>query len=326
MLKKLMVSAAVVAAWVVAPAAHAQETWQPSATLKMVVPFPPGGPTDALARRLAEGVSKELEQTVIVENRGGAGGNIGAEYVANARPDGTTILFGTSGPLAINYSLYSKQNYHPQTSFEPIIRIGHLPNVLVVRKDLPVSNVAELVAYEKKNPESLVYASSGNGASSHLAGILFNRMSGTSIRHIPYRGTGPALTDLLGGQVDMTFTDIMMVLPHIKSGAVKPIGIATKERSDALADLASISEQGLDGYDVSVFFGLVAPKGTPEAAITAWNEAVRKVLTYEEIEQTLKAQGIVLAEDQSPEGLARFIQSDLEKWGKVIKEENIVLD
>lgn len=288
--------------------------------------FPSRGPTDALARRLAEGVSKELEQTVIVENRGGAGGNIGAEYVANARPDGTTILFGTSGPLAINYSLYSKQNYHPQTSFEPIIRIGHLPNVLVVRKDLPVSNVAELVAYEKKNPESLVYASSGNGASSHLAGILFNRMSGTSIRHIPYRGTGPALTDLLGGQVDMTFTDIMMVLPHIKSGAVKPIGIATKERSDALADLASISEQGLDGYDVSVFFGLVAPKGTPEAAITAWNEAVRKVLTYEEIEQTLKAQGIVLAEDQSPEGLARFIQSDLEKWGKVIKEENIVLD
>lgn len=326
MFKKLLIAAVAITALTAGHVVKADQQWKPSGALKMVVPFPPGGPTDALARRLADGVSKELGQTVIVENRGGAGGNIGAEYVANARPDGTTILFGTSGPLAINYSLYSKQTYHPQNSFEPIIRLGHLPNILVVRNDLPVSNVAELIEYDKQHPDTLVYASSGNGASSHLAGILFNRMSGTTIRHIPYRGTGPALTDLLGGQVDMTFTDIMMVLPHIKSGAVKPIGVATKDRSDALAELPTIAEQGLKGYDVSVFFGLVAPKNTPALAIKAWNEAVRRVLTYDEIEQTLKAQGIVLAEDQSPEGLANFISSDLKKWSKVIKEENIVLD
>lgn len=306
--------------------AQASEKWVPSSTLKMVVPFPPGGPTDALARRLAEGLTKELGETVIVENKAGAGGNIGAEYVANSAADGNTILFGTSGPLAINTSLYAKQNYHPQTSFDPIIRLGHLPNVLVVRNDLPVSNVQELIEYDKKNPGELVYASSGNGASSHLAGVLFNNMSGTSILHVPYRGTGPALIDLLGGQVSMTFTDIMMVLPHIKSGKLKPIGIATKDRSSVLPDLASISEQGLDGYDVSVFFGLVAPKGTPENAITAWNEAMRAVLKYPEVEETLKIQGIVLAEDQSPEGLAEFIRLDLDKWGHVIKEENIVLD
>lgn len=326
MFKKLLLSAVVLATVGLTGPAAAEEAWKPSGTVKMIVPFPPGGPTDALARRLAEGVSKELDQTVIVENRGGAGGNIGAEYVANAKPDGNTILFGTSGPLAINYSLYTRQKYHPETSFEPIIRLGHLPNVLVVSKDLPVNSVEELIEYDKQNPDQLVYASSGNGASSHLAGILFNRMSGTSIRHIPYRGTGPALTDLLGGQVHMTFTDIMMVLPHIKNGIVKPIGIATKDRSEALPDLASISEQGLEGYDVSVFFGLVAPKGTSPEAIKTWNKAVRNVLTYPEIEETLKLQGIVLAEDQTPEGLAEFIRADLEKWGQVIKEENIVLD
>lgn len=326
MFKRLAVAVMACSVFALGNLAQATEKWEPSSTLKMVVPFPPGGPTDALARRLAEGLTKELGKTVIVENKGGAGGNIGAEYVANATPDGNTILFGTSGPLAINTSLYTKQNYHPQTSFDPIIRLGHLPNVLVVRNDLPVSSVQEIIEYDKENPGELVYASSGNGASSHLAGVLFNNMSGTSILHVPYRGTGPALVDLLGGQVSMTFTDIMMVLPHIQSGKLKPIGIATKDRSSVLPDLPSISEQGLDGYDVSVFFGLVAPKGTPENAITAWNKAMQAVLKYPEVEKTLKTQGIVLAEDQTPEGLAEFIQLDLDKWDKVIKEENIVLD
>jgi tripartite-type tricarboxylate transporter receptor subunit TctC len=169
----------------------------PSRPVTLVVPFPPGGPTDALARRLAEKLKTPLGQTVIVENRAGAGGNIGSEYVAAAKPDGYTILFGTSGPLAINVSLYKNQGYNPETSFAPIIRIGHLPNILVVNPSVPANNAQELIAYARKNPDKLSYASSGNGASSHLAGILFNQMAGTQVMHIPYKGTGPALNDLL---------------------------------------------------------------------------------------------------------------------------------
>ena len=187
----------------------------PSRPVTLVVPFPPGGPTDALARRLAEKLKQPLGQTVIVENRAGAGGNIGSEYVAAAKPDGYTLLFGTSGPLAINVSLYKNQGYNPETSFAPIIRIGHLPNILVVNPSIPANNAQELIAYAKKNPDKLSYASSGNGASSHLAGILFNQMAGTRIMHIPYKGTGPALNDLLGGQVSMSFTDILTALPYI---------------------------------------------------------------------------------------------------------------
>ena len=204
----------------------------PSRPVTLVVPFPPGGPTDALARRLAEGVKNQLNQSVIVENRAGAGGNIGAEYVANADADGYTILFGTSGPLAINVSLYKGQQYDPRTSFEPIIRIGHLPNILVVHPSTPASNVQELIAYAKQHPAKLSYASSGNGASSHLAGILFNKMAGTDILHIPYKGTGPALNDLLGAQVSMSFTDILTALPHVQAGKLRAIGVSNFEQVD----------------------------------------------------------------------------------------------
>lgn len=183
----LFLAAAAIAATPVV-AADAFPTARP---VTLVVPFPPGGPTDALARRLAEKLREPLKQNVIVENRSGAGGNIGSEYVASAKPDGYTILFGTSGPLAINVSLYKKQNYNPETSFAPIIRIGHLPNILVVNPSVPANNLQELIAYAQKNPDKLSYASSGNGASSHLAGILFNRMAGTKIMHIRTRALDP---------------------------------------------------------------------------------------------------------------------------------------
>lgn len=217
-------------AWVSMTGANAQNF--PEHPITLVVPFPPGGPTDALARRLAEGLKDQLKQTIIVENRGGAGGNIGSEYVAAAKPDGYTLLFGTSGPLAINTSLYKTQTYDPQASFTPIIRIGHLPNILVVHRYLPVNTVPELIAYAKANPNALSYASSGNGASSHLAGILFNSMAGTNILHIPYKGTGPALNDLLGNQVSMSFTDILTALPHLKEdGKLRALGLASAQRS-----------------------------------------------------------------------------------------------
>jgi tripartite-type tricarboxylate transporter receptor subunit TctC len=299
-----------------AVATHAADAY-PTQPIRLIVPFPPGGPTDALARRLADGLSKPLGQTVIVENKAGAGGNIGAEFVANAKPDGYTLLFGTSGPLAINVSLYKKLGYDPRTSFTPIVRIGHLPNVLVVNPSVPATDVKELIAYAKSHPDTLSFASSGNGASSHLAGVLFNDMAGTHILHVPYRGTGPALNDLLGGQVSMAFTDILTALPHIKSGTL---------RSAAVPDLPTIDEQGLKGYDVSVFFGIVAPAGTPAPVVEKLNAAFNSAMADPGVKQTLETQGIVPAEDKTPQGLAHFINSEVDKWAKVIKTANISLD
>jgi tripartite-type tricarboxylate transporter receptor subunit TctC len=322
LLSTLMLSAA---ALLMASPALASATY-PTQPIKLVVPFPPGGPTDALARRLAESLAKPLGQPVIVENKAGAGGNIGSEFVANAKPDGYTILFGTSGPLAINISLYKNQGYDPRTSFTPIARIGHLPNILVVNPKVPAKNLTELIAYAKKHPDELSYASSGNGASSHLAGVLFNDLAGTNILHIPYRGTGPALNDLLGGQVSMAFTDILTALPHIKSGTLRPIGLASAKRSAALPDLATLDEQGLKGYDVSVFFGIVAPKGTPAPVVQKLNAAFNQAMSDPTIEQVLAQQGIVRADDTTPEGLGKFINSEVDKWAAVIKNAKISLN
>ena len=311
---------------VIAPlTAHAADNY-PSQMIKLVVPFPPGGPTDGLARRLAQEVGAELKAQVVVENRGGAGGNIGSEYVANAKPDGYTILFGTSGPLAINTSLYQKQKYHPETSFEPVIKIGHLPNILVVHPSIEANNVQELIAFDKQNPQSLTYASSGNGASSHLAGVLFNDLAGTDINHIPYRGTGPALNDLLGGQVSMAFTDILTALPHITEAKLKPLGLATAQRSQALPKLQTIQEQGLDGYDVSVFFGIVAPAKTPDDVIEKLNNAFVVAMSKPEMQEALSKQGIVEAELKTPEELRTFIKEEVAKWNQVITDANIQLD
>ncbi|MBV7502902.1 MULTISPECIES: tripartite tricarboxylate transporter substrate binding protein [Achromobacter] len=319
----LFLAAAAIVAATPAVAADAYPTARP---VTLVVPFPPGGPTDALARRLAEKLREPLKQNVIVENRSGAGGNIGSEYVASAKPDGYTILFGTSGPLAINVSLYKKQNYNPETSFAPIIRIGHLPNILVVNPSVPANNMQELIAYAQKNPDKLSYASSGNGASSHLAGILFNRMAGTKIMHIPYKGTGPALNDLLGGQVSMSFTDILTALPYIKAGKLRAIGLASAQRSDALPELPTLSEQGLKGYDVSVFFGIVAPKDTPADVVNTLNQAFKTALSDPAIEQTLRMQGIVEAQDKTPQGLSTFITTEVPKWRELIQSANVSID
>ncbi|WP_447981084.1 Bug family tripartite tricarboxylate transporter substrate binding protein [Achromobacter kerstersii] len=327
-MKRLFAPLLLAAATAVAPAtpALAADAYPSARPITLIVPFPPGGPTDAMARRLAEKLREPLKQNVIVENRSGAGGNIGSEYVASAKPDGYTLLFGTSGPLAINVSLYKRQGYNPETSFAPIIRLGHLPNILVVNPSVPVNNAQELIAYAKQHPDKLSYASSGNGASSHLAGILFNQMADTQIMHIPYKGTGPALNDLLGGQVSMSFTDILTALPYIKAGKLRAIGLASAQRSDALPDLPTLSEQGLKGYDVSVFFGIVAPKGTPADVVDTLNQAFKTALADPGIKQTLHSQGIVEAQDQSPQGLSAFITTEVPKWRELIKSANVSID
>ena len=298
----------------------------PDHPIMFVVPFPPGGPTDAMARILATELTKELGQSVVVENKAGAGGNIGADFVARARPDGYTLLFGTSGPLAINKPLYQSLSYDPRTSFTPIIYVGYLPNVLVVRPTLDVSSVKELIALEKSKPGTLNFASSGNGASSHLAGVLFNGMAGTQLRHVPYKGTGPALNDLLAGQVDMTFTDILTAMPYIKTGKVKALGIATAKRSSAMPEIPTIAEQGLPGYDVSVFFGVVGPKGIPADRVDVLNQAYAKALDSENVKKAFATQGLERGADTKPAYLSSFIQSEVDKWSVVVQKAGVRLD
>ena len=298
----------------------------PDRPVMFTVPFPPGGPTDAMARILATELTKELGQSVIVENRAGAGGNIGAEFVARAKPDGYNIMFGTSGPLAINNSLYKSIKYDPRTSFAPVIYVGYLPNILVVRPDLPVKNVQELIALDKSKPGKLNFASSGNGASSHLAGVLFNGLAGTQLQHIPYKGTGPALNDLLAGQVDMTFTDILTAMPYIKTGKVKALGVATAQKSSAMPDIPTVAEQGLKGYDVSVFFGVVAPKDTPADRIAVLNQAFSKALDSDTVKKAFAAQGLEASPDRSPAYLSRFIATEVDKWKTVVQQSGVTLD
>jgi tripartite-type tricarboxylate transporter receptor subunit TctC len=207
-----------------------------------------------------------------------------------------------------------------------VIQVGHLPNILVVHPSVPAKNVQELVAYAKANPAKLSYASSGNGASSHLAGVLFNSVAGTDLLHVPYKGTGPALNDLLGGQVQMTFTDILTALPYVKTGKLRALGVATAARSQALPDVPTIAEQGYKGYDVSVFFGIVAPAGTPADRVTKLNQAFAEVLASPKVKQMFAAQGLEPAPDTSPQQLARFIASESVKWKGVVKQSGAQLD
>jgi tripartite-type tricarboxylate transporter receptor subunit TctC len=322
----MRILATLLSAAVLAFAPCAQADSFPDKPVMLVVPFPPGGPTDAMARTIAAEMKDRLGQPVIVENRAGAGGNIGAEYVARAAADGQTLLFGTSGPLAINVSLYRKSGYDPIKSFAPVIQVGHLPNILVVHPSVPAQNVKELVAYAKANPGKLSYASSGNGASSHLAGVLFNEKAGTDIQHIPYKGTGPALNDLLGGQVGMSFTDVLTALPYVKTGKLRALGIATAQRSQALPELPTIAEQGVPGYDVSVFFGIVAPAGTPADRIAKLNKAFVEVLASPKVKELFATQGLESAPDHTPAQLAKFIAAQKAAWAAVVKQSGAQLD
>jgi tripartite-type tricarboxylate transporter receptor subunit TctC len=297
-----------------------------SKPLSFVVPFAPGGPTDAMARILAAELRSALGQAVLVENKGGAGGNIGAEYVARAEADGNTLLFGTSGPLAINQHLYARLGYDPVKSFTPVIQVGYLPNVLAVNAAKPIRDLHDLIAQAKAKPGTLTFASSGNGASSHLAGVMFNRAAGIDTTHVPYKGTGPALTDLLAGQVDMTFTDVLTAQPHIRSGKLRALGVTTLQRSAALPGVPTLAEQGLPGFDVSVFFGVVAPAGTPPATVARLNAAFAQVLARPQVREGLAAQGLALTQDHGATQLAAYMRAESAKWKDAVKASGAKAD
>lgn len=298
----------------------------PTRPLSLVVPFAPGGPTDAMARVLASALKGPLGQNVLVENKAGAGGNLGAEAVARAAADGHTLLFGTSGPLAINQYLYPRLGYDPARSFAPVVQVGYLPNVLVVHPAVQARNVQDLVALARARPGTLSYASSGNGASSHLAGVMFNLRTGADIQHIPYKGTGPALNDLLGGQVAMTFTDVLTALPHIQAGKLRALAVTTASRSKALPDVPTLAEQGVKNMDVSVFFGIVVPAATPADVVARLNAAFVKVLADPEVRGKLTAQGLEPPAATTPQHLADFMRAEAARWQDVVKASGARLD
>ncbi len=294
----------------------------PSKPIRLIVPFPPGGSTDIFARPIAQKLSEALKQQVVVENRGGAGGTLGAEVAAKSPPDGYTLLMGHIGTLAVAPSLYPKLPYDPLKSFAPVSMVATLPNVLVVNPALAAKSVGELIAYARAHPGELSYASGGNGSAAHIAFELFKLQTGTRIVHVPYRGTAPAVTDVIGGQVAMTMTGVPPVLQFIQSGKLRALGVSGRERVEALPDVPTIAEAGVKGFEATQWYGIVAPAGTPPAIIGRLNAALRAILAGAEMRERLAALGAVPAAGP-PEEFARHIETEIARWRDVVRAANL---
>ncbi len=299
---------------------HAQE-W-PTKSIKWIVPFPPGGAMDVIARALAENSSKALGQSIFIENKPGAGGNIGAEFVARSEADGYTLLITSIG-MATNKFLYPKLSYDPTKDFAPVSLVAVVPNVLVTNSTQPnVKTVADVIASAKAQPGKLTYASAGNGTSIHLAGEVFTSMAKIDMQHIPYKGSGPAVTDLLGGQVNYMFDSITSAKPHILSGKLRPIGLTTAKRSKSLPGVPTISESGLPGYNVTPWFAVFVPANTPKAVIKKLNAALVSSMGTQMIKDKFESIGAEPV-GSSPEELSNYLDKEIEYWGRLITTNNI---
>jgi tripartite-type tricarboxylate transporter receptor subunit TctC len=313
-----IVAAAAFALCTLAPHAQAQGSY-PNHSVRLIVPFPPGGATDIMARAIAQRWSEVLGQQFVVDNRPGAGGNIGSDLVAKAQPDGYTLLMGTVGTHAINASLYPKMPYDNQKDFAPVILVAAVPNVMEVNPSVPAHNVKEFIAYVKANPGKINFASSGSGTSIHLSGELFKVMAGVDMTHVPYKGSSPALTDLLGGQVQVMFDNLPPSLPHIKAGKLRALAVTSAVRAPALPDVPTIAESGLPGFEASSWFGVLAPAGTPRAIIDRLNAEGVKWLSTADAKEKMANLGAIAA-GGSPEDFANHIRAETAKWAKVVKE------
>ncbi|MBK6394839.1 MAG: tripartite tricarboxylate transporter substrate binding protein [Betaproteobacteria bacterium] len=317
-------AASLAVAVAVPPAALAQTAF-PTRPIRIVVPFPPGGTTDILARAAAQKMAEAWKEQAVVDNRPGAGGNIGAELVAKAPADGYTMLMGTVGTHSINASLYAKMPYDHVRDFAPVILVAAVPNVLVVHPSVPVNSVAELIAYAKANPGKLNFASSGSGTSIHLAGELFKVMAGVQMTHVPYKGSAPAIADLVGGQVQLMFDNLPSALPQIKAGRLRALGVTSAQRAPALPDVPTIAESGLPGYEASSWFGLLAPAGTPQDVVAKVNGEVARWLASPEAKEKLLSQGANAA-GGTPEDFVRHIAAETAKWQQVVKASGAKVD
>ena len=297
----------------------------PSKTITMVVPFSAGGTTDILARIVSQALTAELGQSVIVDNRAGAGGNIGGQAAARAAADGYTLFMGTVGTHAINAALYKKMPFDPIKDFAPLTRVANVPNLLVANPKQPFKNVKELIAYAKANPGTLNFGSSGSGSSIHLSGELFKSMAKVDMQHVPYKGSAPAVTDLLGNQIAIMFDNMPSAIQHVRSGKLVPLAVTTAKRSPELPDVPTIAEAGVPGYEATSWFGLFAPAGTPPAVVAKLNTAIVKVLAKADVKKKINEQGAEVY-SETPEQFSAFIQKEAVKWGKVVRESGASVD
>ncbi|MBU0587174.1 MAG: tripartite tricarboxylate transporter substrate binding protein [Gammaproteobacteria bacterium] len=295
-----------------------------SKPIRLIVPFPAGGTADVLPRALSEKLRTRFPAGIVVENKPGAGGNIGADFVAKAEPDGHTLLVSPPGPIAINQSLYPKLTYDA-TRWEPVTVLAAVPNVLAVSNKLPVKSVQEFITYLKENPGKVTYASQGNGSTSHLTANLFESLTGTQMTHIPYRGTAPALIDLAGGQVDVFFDNLGSAGQLHKAGKIRILAVADNKRSVAIKDVPTFAESGLTGMQAVTWFAVVAPPGTLSNVVHELNSAFVEVLNQPDIQQRFAEQGAEIVGD-SPAQMGRFVRSEAARWTKVIKDAGVTID
>jgi tripartite-type tricarboxylate transporter receptor subunit TctC len=307
------------------PAWRAFAQAYPERPVTLVVPFAPGGSTDIFARLLAERVQGPLGQPVVVENRSGAAGNIGAAEVAKGPTDGYTLLMATTGVMAINNALYKNMTYDAAKDIEPVIYVASITNVLIVPPDFPAKNVKELIAMAKKEPGKLTFASSGAGASTHMSAELFKSMTGTDIVHVPYKGSGPAMPDLMSGRVHMMFENAPGAVSHIKAGKLRALAQTGLKRSPALPDVPTVAESGVPGYESLSWSGIAVAAGTPKSIVEKLNKDINTVLAQPEMRAKLEEQGAETI-GGAPEVFARHIAAEREKWTRVIRTANIVVN
>jgi len=316
----------VVAAAAVALAAPAPAQTYPSKPIRFVVPFPPGGPLDITGRAIAQKLAESWGQPVVVDNRPGAGGGIGAELVAKSPGDGYTLLMGAVSTHAINPSLYAKVPYDPQKDFVPVALVAQVPNILVVNPSLPVHSVKELIDYARAKPGALSFGSGSTGSTGHLAGELFKTMAGVDMVHIPYKGGAPAMQDLLAGQTQLMFDNLANALPQVKAGKLRALAVTTSKRSPAVPDLPTVAESGLPGFDLTTWFGVFVPAGTPPETVAKLNAEIVKALASKDLAERLAAMGTVPPERNTPESFAAFVRAEAAKYAQVVKSSGARVD
>jgi tripartite-type tricarboxylate transporter receptor subunit TctC len=314
--------AAVIA--IVVPTGSPAQTY-PNHPIRFIVPYAPGGGTDIVARTLAQKLTENLGQPVVVDNRSGAGGILGTELAAKSAPDGYTILLGTTGPLGINPSLYRNLPYDVRRDFAPISLIATAPHVLALHPSVPAKSVRELIAFAKTHPDQLTYSSGGTGGSNHLSGAMFNVMAGIRITHVPYRGAGPAVLAMVSGEVSLAFCDVLTTLPHVKSGRLRGIAVTGAERSTIAPELPTIAEAGVPGYESGVWHGVLTGAKTLPAIVKRLNAELVNIVRHTDMHEKLSAEGSEVI-GSSPEQFSRFIETQLKRWAKIIAEAHITAE
>jgi tripartite-type tricarboxylate transporter receptor subunit TctC len=315
--RTLFAAVAAILATMGAVVSAAAQTY-PNRPITLVVPFPPGGSTTIVGRIVAEKMSENLGQQIVVDNRGGAGGTIGSRAVSKSTPDGYTLLLGYTGTLAIGPTLYPNAGYDPRKDFAPIGLIGDAPNSLVVHPSFPAKSVQELIAYAKANPGKVNYGSAGVGTVSHVSGEYFATAAGIKLTHVPYKGTGPALADLIGGHIPMAFAPIPATHSNIAGGTLRGLAVTSAKRSSLVPDLPTVAESGIPGFEASLFYGIVAPAGTPRPIVDRLNQALRAALANDEVRKRLIADGAEIT-PSTPEEYGAHIDRDEKRWSTVVK-------